>query len=40
MFLQVIRGAVFEATAMRSLYDRWIAELSPEPRAISAALRA
>ncbi len=28
MFLQVIRGAVFEATAIRSFDDRWIAELS------------
>lgn len=29
MFLQVIRGDVFEATAMRSLFDQWIADLSP-----------
>ena len=28
MFLQVIRGEVFEATAIRSFDDRWIAELS------------
>ena len=29
MFLQVIRGAVFEAAAIRSFDDRWITELSP-----------
>jgi hypothetical protein len=29
MFLQVIRGVVFESAAMRSLFNRWIAELSP-----------
>jgi hypothetical protein len=29
MFLQVTRGAVFEAAAMRSFDERWIAELSP-----------
>ena len=29
MFLQVIRGAVFEAAAMRSFEDRWIAAVSP-----------